>query len=158
MEKVLKLTETKARQLYPTASPELKEILESTFGLEALSQKITDRVKSYQDACRETGETPIDENALRAAGVPDDEIVYKMLKTITRALNGKWKANWADGNQKKWFPWFRLSSSGFVFDGSYYRYSDPRAGHASRLCFESDELATYAGKQFLDVWQDLIMK
>lgn len=158
MEKVLKLTETKARQLYPTASPELKEILENTFGIEALSMKITDRVKSYQDACRETGETPIDENALRAVGVPDDEIVYKMLKTITRALNQKWRANYSDGNQKKWYPYFdTLSSSGFAFDDTNCYDSGPVAGLASRLCFESDELATYAGNQFLDLYKRLIL-
>lgn len=158
MEKYLKLSETKARQLYATADPELKAILEETFGTSALCQKITDRVKSYQDACRETGETPIDECALRAAGLTDDDIAYRMLKTINRALNQKWCANYSDGNQKKWFPYFdSLSSSGFAFLDAYCRYSAPYAGSASRLSFETSELAAYAGTQFLDLYKRFIL-
>src|ERR1035437_4245128 len=40
--------------------------------------------------------------------------VYQAV-VITKALVADWKADWKDSNQYKWYPWFRMSSRGFVF-------------------------------------------
>lgn len=155
--KTLQIEESKARSIYKTASPELKIMLEDTFGKEFFSQKVTERIKTYEDACAELGITPIDESTLSKNGFTKDEIAYRKIKTITQALNECWKADWTDENQKKWTPWFRSVSSGFVFSYSYYLSSSATAGNGSRLCFKSDELATYAGKQFVDLYKEFIV-
>ncbi len=49
MKKQLELDENTARRLYPTAQPELKEILEQTFGKAFFSQKIKDLIRNYND-------------------------------------------------------------------------------------------------------------
>ena len=154
--KQLQITEQNARKLYNTATPEFKATLEDTFGKEFFSGKITDRIKTYEDACAELGEQPMDEKKLKELGFTVDEITYRKLKTIIKALNEGWKCNWNDSNQYKWYPWFKMSSGGFVFDDADFDYSDAGAGYASRLCFKSDELATYAGKQFLQLYSDFI--
>jgi len=154
--KVLQIEESNARKLYKTASPEFKQALEDTFGKEFFSAKITDRIKTYEDACSELGVQPIDEAKMKQIGFTDDEITYRKIKTITQALNEGWKCDWNDSNQYKWYPWFKMSSGGFVFCDTYCDYSRASAGNASRLCFSSDEIATYAGKQFLQLYSDFI--
>lgn len=156
--KTLQIEESKARSIYKTASSELKVMLEDTFGKEFFSQKVTERIKTYEDACSELGITPIDESVLLSNGFTKDEIAYRKIKTITEALNEGWKPNWNDENQKKWIPWFYPnSSSGFVFlDASCY-FSFAAAGNGSRLCFKSDELAEYAGKQFVELYKEFIL-
>ena len=155
--KHLQIDEKNARQLYPTASAEFKTMLEDTFGKEFFSQKITARIKTYEDACHEIGEQPIDAAQLKSQGFTDDEVYYRKLKTITKALNEGWKADYNDGDQKKWFPWFYASSSGFAFYATAYHYSNPDAGNAVRICFKSDELATYAGQQFTELYKGFIL-
>lgn len=157
MKKVLEISAATARRLYKDSSNEFKATLEETFGKEFFSVKITDRVKTYEDACVETGEIPLNEADMLKAGFTPDEIAYRKMKTITKALNEGWIADWKDGDQQKWIPWFRLSSAGFVFYGTYYRYSSATAGDGSLLCFKSDELATYAGKQFTDLYKSFII-
>lgn len=122
------------------------------------TEKVTDRIKTYEDACAELGINPIDESVLFSNGFTKDEIAYRKIKTITEALNEGWKPNWNDENQKKWIPWFYPnSSSGFVYDTTLYNDSYTTAGCGLRLCFKSDELATYAGKQFTDLYKEFIL-
>lgn len=119
--------------------------------------KITARVQTYEDACAVLEEQPINEQEMKLAGFTDDEIIYRKIKTITRALNEGWLPDWNNSNQKKYYPWFDLSSGGFVFDGTYYGYSHADAGYASRLCFPTLELAEYAGKQFTELYKGFIL-
>ena len=46
MKKSLQIDENKAFDLYQTATPEFKQMLEDSFGKEFFKRKITDRVKS----------------------------------------------------------------------------------------------------------------
>ncbi len=118
-----------------------------------MKKNIKERVKSYEDACKVLGEAPITD----FGDSTPDEIAYKKLKTIIRALNEGWVADYRDSNQLKWIPWFYVSRYGFVFDASVYDYSYPISGRSSRLCLKSDDLATYAGKQFLNLWEGFLL-
>jgi len=151
--KLLQIEDSKARILYKTATPEFKEILEDSFGKEFFSGKITDRIKTYEDACTELGEKPLNESELKSFGFTPDEINYRKLKTVIKVLNEGWVPDWTNGNQAKWYPYFRLSSGAFVFDDASYDNSYANAGLGSRLCLSSAELATYAGKQFVDIFK-----
>jgi hypothetical protein len=113
--RTLQIEEKTARKLYKDASPEFKATLEDSFGKEFFNGKITDRIKTYADACAELGESPMDDDELKEMGFTDDEINYRKIKTITKALNEDKVIDWNNPNQKKWVPWFDLSSSGFVF-------------------------------------------
>ena len=151
--KLLQIEDSKARILYKTATPEFKEILEDSFGKEFFSGKITDRIKTYEDACTELGEKPLNESELKSFGFTPDEINYRKLKTVIKVLNEGWVPDWTNGNQAKWYPYFRLSSGAFVFYDTFYGSSYAYAGYGSRLCLSSAELATYAGKQFVDIFK-----
>ncbi|SFL09642.1 hypothetical protein SAMN05216357_112108 [Porphyromonadaceae bacterium KH3CP3RA] len=123
-----------------------------------VKKDVTERVKTFEDALRETGRPSVPE----FSDVPEDlrdyfKAQYKMV-VIAEALNEGWKADWSDGSQKKWYPWFYVSSSGFAFYDACYCYSHPAAGDGSRLCFKTEALARYAGKQFVQIWDDLLRK
>ncbi len=156
MEKLesIKISPSKARKL-STTNPEVRPSLEDTFGKAFFSTSIIDRIDSYEDACAELGEEPMDEN-LRAIGFTDDEIDYRKLKTITKAYNEGWVADYNNPDQKKWVPWFNFSPSGVRFDGSNYYTSHANAGRAARLCFKSEALSDAAGKKHTPLYSKFI--
>jgi hypothetical protein len=94
-----------ARKLYPTAAPEFKSVLENSYPIGYFSGKITDRIKTFEDACAEVGEDP--EHDKFTEGTPD-EIAFKKIKVITKALNEGWLPNWNNSGERKWYPWFYL--------------------------------------------------
>jgi hypothetical protein len=133
----------------------LKKFSYKYFNFNRLCKKnIKDSVKSYEDACKVLGEQP----STDFGNDTKDEIAYKKLKTVIKALNEGWKADYNDGNQRKWLPWFYTAGpSGFAFSATYYGCSNPYAGGAARLCLKSEELASYTGKQFLSLWEEFIL-
>jgi hypothetical protein len=106
----LTLSEKQAREIYPTAAAGLKTILHETFGEKFFSQKITDRVKTFEDACEIAGVDPRDRKFLDAA---EDEIAYSKLRVIISVLNEGWTPDWDNSRQYKYYPWFYLDSPGF---------------------------------------------
>ncbi len=153
----LQIEPGKARQIYKTAPPELRTILEESCGREFFSGKVTDRIKSYKDACTELGIEPMDEAEMLRQGFRQDEIDRRKLETITFALNGGEHLDWTNSDQIKWLPYFTFKApSGFAFRDTSGWYSLATAGDASRLCFKSDELARYAGQTFTDLYRSII--
>lgn len=144
----LQLDKNKARSLYPSASAEFKTMLEDTFGKEFFSQKITDRVKTLNDACEVLGLNP---SCVISSSDSKDEIAYKKLKVIIRALNEGWTPDWSNSNEYKYYPWFKMQG-GFVLYYVDYNFAATDVG--SRLCFKNEDLALYAVKQFSDLYKD----
>lgn len=157
--KTLQIDECKAKQLYRTASDEFKATLECTFGQEFFTGSVMDRVKEYKDACAETGETPINVEEMLRLGFTKDEIAYRMMKTVTKALNEGWVGNVYNSKEYRYYPVFypNGSPSSFAFGYSACDDSGASAGSGSRLCFKTRELSDYAGKQFLNLYKEFIV-
>ena len=152
------LSDVEAKRIYKIASPELKIILEDTFGKEFFSQKVTERIKTYEDACAELGITPICENTLLKNGFTKGEIAYRKVKTIIQVLNEGWQADWNNEYQDKWIPWFYHSSTvGFAYAVSTITPSSMYTDISSRLCLKNEELAIYMGKRFVDLYKEFII-
>lgn len=148
----LQITKANARKLFPTASGEFKQMLIDTFGEEFFSMKITDRIKTFKDACDALGLDP--DNCIQDATGTDGGALqaYAMMFIIARALNEGWQPNWDNSSEYKYYPWFDMRS-GVGFSGSGYDDSAAGTDVGSRLCFKSSELAIYAGKQFADIYK-----
>lgn len=157
--KTLQISEQKARSIYNTGNSELKSILEDSFGKDFFFQKITDRIKTYEDACTELGINPLNETKLIELGLTKHDIAYQKLATIIKALNEGWVPDVCDDNVCRWYPWFypNGSPSSFAFDGSNFGSSHAYAGSGSRLCLKSKELSDYCGSQFIDLWKEHIL-
>ena len=121
---------------------------------------IKDKVKSFEDACKVLDITP---SVPVVTGIPEKYqkplIANYQLMVIAEALNEGWQPDWSNREWDKWHPWFDMddsSSAGrFSFCGAVNRYSASTVG--SRLCFKSEELADYAGTQFLELYRELFV-
>lgn len=152
------------------------------------NRSITERVKTFEDACRELGgEHPFVmafdsylDNVHDAHIQDADIITYLKLRIITAALNEGWTPKFTE-DERRWYPWFTLwtedelckkdedwkqdrhlmSTGDFHtgYAGFAYAYSNNAASltnahFGSRLCFKSEALASYCGKQFISLWAD----
>lgn len=124
---------------------ELRKIIEAP----DVPKDIMERVKTFEDACAITGDNPKSDKF----NVGDiDDIAYQKLKVIAKALNEGWIPELKNTNQYKYYPWFKIMGVGLSchdFD-LWYAYSVVGV----RLCFKTDKLATYAGKQFTSLYTD----
>jgi hypothetical protein len=122
--------------------------------------KITDRVKSFEDACRELGIDPAGVLVLTSNVKEVQEnfkaiAAFTKLTIIAKALNQGWTPDWSNSSQYKYYPWFEWKS-GFGFSSAFYGCWGTYTFVGSRLCFNSEELAKYAGTQFEDIYQDFL--
>ena len=155
----LQISEQQARKMYSTASKELKEILEASCGKEVLSGNIMDRVKTYEDACKELGRQPYNVDCLMKLGLTKNDIAYQKMVVIVEALNEGWKPDVCNSDVVRWHPWFKPngSPSSFAFDVSCYADELASAAGGSRLALKSEQLANYCGKQFLELWKEILL-
>lgn len=161
MKKSLEINENKAYELYPTASPEFKQVLEDTFGKEFFNRKITERVKTYEDACAVLGIDPHTSMPDTSDCPKEDRrayIAFHKLVVITRALNEGWRPDWSNTDQPKWFNWWYANGNA----GLACAYSNGAPSYAcahfgSRLCFKSEALADYAAETFKGLYEEYLM-
>ena len=155
----LQISEQQARKMYSSASKELKEILEASCGKEVLSGNIMDRVKTFEDACKELGRQPYNVDSLMKLGLTKNDIAYQKMVVIVEALNEGWKPDVCNSNVERWHPWFKPlgSPSSFAFHVSICVYGVAGAGGGSRLALKSEQLANYCGKQFLELWKEMLL-
>ena len=149
----LEIKKKDALKAFSAGDESAKQLLRNLFGAKVFDAKITDRVKTFEDACEIVGEDPEDDNFITGT---DDEIAYKKLKVICRALNEGTVLSFANSSQRKWRPWFQWSGSGFRYDDAFYVAAGTASSGGSRLCFHSEELAIYAGQQFIDLYNQLL--
>lgn len=138
---------------YVKADQNGKNMLKEMFPKHDFNVKITDRVRSFEDACTFLGVDP------DSVGNPDEikdgdarsVAAYERLIIVARALNEGWVPNWNNSSEYKYYPYFDMRSGGFSVVDCTRWASYSFVG--SRLCFKSSELALYAGKQFNDLYQ-----
>jgi hypothetical protein len=147
----LKLKKETAKRIYPEAPAWFRELLIETFGKDCFEKKDWRDIKTYGDACEAIG---VNTDPILVGELPDEK-AYKQLKVIVRAVNQGWIPDWNNTNQKKWWPWFNLSS-GFGFSYSGYYYDDASTHVGSRLCFETEEKSDYVANQFLHLYKEFL--
>lgn len=145
---------------FRNAGKEGKQVLSDLFGKQvALYDNITDRVKSFEDACQVLG---ISTNVPEVKGLPrkhQKAIIanYKLI-IIAEALNEGWKPNWQDSDEYKYYPWFDMSNpAGVGYSYTYNTASSTYADVGSRLCLKNRELAIYFGQTFTDLFNDSLL-
>ena len=115
----------------------------------------------------------------------DDVIAYLKLRIIVAALNEGWEPKFTK-DEWRWYPWFKLWTGkelsmigkagwkddrhlimiGDKYQSEYaglacaYSTNAPSSSYTyfgSRLCLKSEALATYCGKQFINLWADFVL-
>lgn len=114
-----------------------------------------------------------------------DILAYMKLRIIAAALNEGWEPQFTE-DEWRWYPWFTLWTEEELsekseewkavrhlistgdYSGDYAGFAFAYSSNApsttltlpyfgSRLCFKSEALATYCGKQFISLWADFNM-
>lgn len=158
--RTLKLEDDKARELYRTASPEFKTMLEQSFP-DLFPKKFADRVKArenitWEDILKESGKT--DEEVVRYRNPKNKKQKsandYERIQILTEVLNLGVELDFTNRNQPKWIPYFERTSSGWSVGvaGRYFYYA-----HVGFGCYYADEsVAKWAGKQFIEIYTDYL--
>lgn len=97
------------RALYPDVFNQPQKRAES-------NRPVTERVKTFDDACHELGEThPLVQHLNRFEhhladhldGM-DDVLAYLKMRIVAAALNEGWTPDWGNKDEYKWYPWFYI--------------------------------------------------
>ena len=134
------------------------------------NRPVTERIKTFEDACNELGEDHPFVLAYRNTNLRDPEVAeenrdilaYMKLRIITEALNEGWHPKF-DKDEYHYYPSFYrgclsadLGDDVLPYAGANGEASFSHASIGSRLVFPNKDLAEYAGKQFLDIWADFV--
>lgn len=149
--KTITISADAAEKALKEATGDTRKALNTLYGDQLKPKNITDRVKSFEDACGVLG---ISISDILSKYDTKDEAAYKKLKVIARALNEGWEPDWKNQNQPKYLPYFEHNGTAFSHSDYYYWSTDAHVG--SRLYYKSFDLAIYAGKQFIDIYNDFL--
>lgn len=176
-------------EAYNSADENGKRMLIALFGEEAVQatktsdiRPVTDRIKTFEDACKELGEEHLfvkQYNSNELGDLDTDLDAYLKLRIICAALNEGWKPKFTK-DEHRWSPWFYLYTQeeidrdddwiqkrylistgdfhtgygGFAYGSSTHVSSITDTGIGSRLCLKSEALSTYCGTHFIQLWAD----
>lgn len=112
-----------------------------------------------------------------------DVFAYLELRIVCTALNEGWQPQFTE-DEYRWYPWYKLytqaeiddmdeeqrkqlwlfgghsssgSSYGLAFAASGAGWSRALADISARLALKSEELASYCGKQFIEIWTNYVI-
>lgn len=159
------------------------------------NRPVTERIKTFEDACNELGEdhpmvSVYDALVTRANGeqslaewMGKDVVAFLKLRIITEALNEGWHPKFTE-DEYRYYPWFCIytkeeydnfseeekrrcvgrahlnahANGGLVYAVANYAASVSNTDSGARLVFSKRDLAEYAGRQFIDIWADLVFE
>ncbi|HLB42756.1 MAG TPA: hypothetical protein VJN02_07925 [Gammaproteobacteria bacterium] len=115
------------------------------------SSIITDftQIKSYEDACK----------VLNINDRVEPTSTTVMIKTICRAINKLIDNNtnfpdYCNHNERKWYPYFNITSGGWVGFGGSYCHGGSSFGVVA--VFKTETASNYMGETFIYLYEDLI--
>lgn len=160
MNEKLKVTKANALKAYAAADAAGKLMLEKLWPGIFKPVLITDRVKTWEDACEIKGIDPVDSlpfeepvNDLQEA----TNGVFQMM-IICEVLCEGWEADYSNSDQYKYTPYFKWNDSGFGFSYSDFACWAASTGVGSRLVFPTADMAKYAGEQFIGIYNKFLTK
>lgn len=114
MNKNLEISRENAIAAYDNTDDAGRKLLEHLFGKEVFTKGITERVKTFEDACNVLGdEHPLvgqyrfSDAAYKGHPMSEDSIAYLKLRIITAALNEGWEPQFTE-DEWRYFPWFQF--------------------------------------------------
>lgn len=178
----IKITTEKVREAYKKGNDCVKSVLHNLFGEDVCAPKnVMDRVKTFEDACIETG-TDIQAFNEMTKNLDEHVVTYMKLSIIVKALNEDDKFPYfTKDDEWRYYPYFWLytkdeyekmndkdrekisrvlfrsyddagSYGGVACANAVYDASVTNDIVGARLVFKNRELALYAGKQFIDLY------
>ena len=152
------ITLDNALEAYKNADENGKKLLENLHGKEIfIPTDIRQKVRSFEDICKMAGRSPIFFDIDQYA--PQDgksRNAYDKLVLIARVLNEGWKPNYYNTSEHRYYPFFNYNVDTGSFLYSNYFYNSKTTYVDSRLVFKSPELAEFAGKLFINIYNEYL--
>lgn len=158
----LKIEDSKARELYSKATPELKQILEDSFTKDFFSQKVTDRIKGWEDVCKEKSMHPV--NSLPFPSPQNDHQegvnAFHICTLAREVLNDGFRSDF--GNNTRYILWPNVITdksrpSGFRLSFDDLTYTCASALVGARLEFVDRPTAKHFFDCFLEHYEKLML-
>ena len=156
----IEITKSNAKKAYNEATGEAKKAILNLVGSKNLDLKLTDRLNSFEDCCKELGIDP-DEVVPFKNPCNKDQIsinAYAKLIVIINAHREGWEPDWENSNQEKSLPWFeyKTTHSGFCFSYADCHRWGKDTIVAARLYLPTSELAISVGKKFESIYNEYL--
>jgi hypothetical protein len=168
---------------YRNSNSKGKELLEHLFGSKTFNQKITDLIKSFEDACEYKGVDPdfIPDVSYLPKQLRGSQRAYYKLSIIAEALRDGWVPSFFNTNENKYYPWFYIRpeklpkelqgdsvpagvgdadngfNGGVLVLNSSGGASSACAFYGGALASRTSETAIYFGNQFRDLWAEYLI-
>lgn len=186
----MKIKKENVVNAYKAGDNSVKNVLRAMFpdiefeaSTAADNRPVTDRIKTFEDACAAVGIDP-EQFEEQYGEAPAHLQAYLKLDIICQALNEGWEPEFT-GDEWRWYPWHLLwtedemsskdedwkRSKALIPTGDYvteyagfacaFSSSAPSGTTAyigSRLCLKSEVLSDYCGKQFIRLWADFKLR
>ncbi|CAA0192838.1 hypothetical protein [Tenacibaculum maritimum] len=154
MNEAITIQKEAALKAHKNANSKGKTLLENLLGKKLFLKEVTDRIKKVADVLEDNNITQEQIDKM-FANTPEHFKCQFIAELLCKSLNEGWTPNWDNSNEHKYYPWFKMGSSGFRFVVCDYWTTDSFVG--SRLCFKSRKLAKYAGEQFEDLYKKFMI-
>ena len=120
-------------------------------------------LSNFEEACAKLGKpTQLPDVSVWPERLQNHLVALYKLDTILEVNNDGWKANMADTDEYKYYPWFDINPddqqpSGFGLSYYCYDYAYSCSSLGARLYYKDRETAKYAGTQFTELYADMIL-
>ena len=152
--KTIEITPENAAKAFKAADEKGKALLTALLGEETFKAKSKERIETFEEALEQFNIDKTEfENSCK--GLTTDEVAYRKIKLIAKALNQGWTPDWDNDKEYKYYPYFNMQS-GVGVSGSFYDHWRTITDVGSRLCYKSSDLAIYAGNQFESIYKDFL--
>ena len=153
---ILELKKENALKAYREGSKADKDLLNRLYGKQLFANPL-ETLFNFEDVCAFAGVNPAIYEVSSSMTEDNRHNVFEnKLALIYRVFNGDWKPDFANTNQKKWFPVFYYDlKKGFVLGNVRYAYF-AYTSVSSRLCYENEEKAIHGCKYGIKIYNDYL--
>ena len=143
--------------------------------VEEKDEDVRNRIKTLEDA---VDELSISENKLKLINsLPTHISAQLKLEIIIHALNERWIPDMSNFDEKKYYPYFSIvkdkykteqsdsngrsgngATCGLAYSYSNYAWTSSTPTLGARLALKNSELAEYAGRQFIELYEEALLR
>ena len=110
----LQIKKDDALKAHENATSKGKTLLENLLGKKIFLKEVTERIKTIEDILEDNDMTQEKLDKM-FAHLPIHLKYQYIAELLCKSLNEGWIPDWDDGNYNKYFPWFKMGSSGFRY-------------------------------------------
>lgn len=147
----IKVPYDKIMEAYNEANPDQRKHLEKFFKIEKESDLYS--VKNFSELCKFTKTKELTIKDFQAFENAEKMLAFWQIKIIEKLYNKEWKADFENGEQRKWYPYFVKSAGRWRLYVTYYYYY---SCYGIVGGYKDEKIAKFVGTTFIDIYLKVI--